>query len=283
MTLDAMLRTFHFQQYAMATLFEGLLVGEDIGHLRAVSQCLQAEIIRIEHLLSRHDPRAELARVNRKASQQRVKVERELFSFLNNCLYWYKKTEGFFDIGTLTSLPSKKPYGNLSQCLSLYPHTQQVAFHLDGFTLDAGGCGKGYALDRLALMLKEYGVDRYLIHGGRSSYYAQGTDVADNPWEIRLPIPFLPPKRPEIFPLAHAFSYSAAFYPNESASDIIDPHTGNTVREESSCAVWASTAMEAEVWSTALLAMKSSKGREFATQKAVDIKLAFFEPYMYES
>ena len=38
--------------------------------------------------------------------------------------------------------------------------------------VDLGGVGKGYAVDRMAEMLKEWSIDLRLIHGGFSSVLA---------------------------------------------------------------------------------------------------------------
>ena len=45
------MKTYHFQQHAMATLFEGWLVGDSLPYLRATANLLQSEILRVEQLL----------------------------------------------------------------------------------------------------------------------------------------------------------------------------------------------------------------------------------------
>ena len=42
----------------------------------------------------------------------------------------------------------------------------------DGVRIDLGGIGKGYAVDLMAELLEEWGLERALVHGGFSSALA---------------------------------------------------------------------------------------------------------------
>lgn len=283
-----MLKRFYFRQLSMATLFEGWLVGEDTDHLSAISQSLKAEILRVEHLLSRHDPRAELARINKEAPHKRVKIERELFRLLEDCVSWYHQTDGYFDIAVSTKKKSEGPDWRLPMDLLLYPKTTQISYQHPTMQLDLGGCGKGYALDQLVKILKAFKVEHFLLHGGKSSFYASGNTEEGKSWKIQLPRPStsvlnVSEEHMNSFPLEGGFSYSAVFHAREGNSDIIDPFSGNPLNQQLACAVWTPTAVEAEVWSTALLAMCHRKGTIFAKGKAGDRKVELIETQVYES
>src|SRR5690625_7079160 len=49
-----------------------------------------------------------------------------------------------------------------------------VRYETPGMQCDPGSLGKGYALDQVALLLKELGVEHALVHGGTSSVVAWG-------------------------------------------------------------------------------------------------------------
>ncbi len=270
-------KTLHFQQAAMATLFEGWLVGEDLGHLRAVSQVLQDEIIRLERLLSRHDPRAELARLNREAGEKALLIERELYEVLEDCLGWFQKTEGFFDIGICSQAPN---YRGLSAHLKLHAKSSQAYLSLSGLWLDLGGYGKGYALDKLGELLKTYGVDHFLLHGGKSSFLAKGNKGNGEPWEINTPIEVGNEQGFRPYSLVGGFSYSGLDAQNV---DIWEGTSSKLLTQPLACMVQAATALDAEVWSTALLAMGSQAGSSFIKDPSLDVEVSFLEPQVYES
>src|SRR5690625_7579639 len=55
---------------------------------------------------------------------------------------------------------------------------------------DPGSLGKGYALDQVALLLKELGVEHALVHGGTSSVVAWGKPPGEhNEWKVAVELP----------------------------------------------------------------------------------------------
>lgn len=264
-------KTLYFQQKAMATLFEGWLCGEDVSHLRSVAQLLQEEILRIELLLSRYDARAELARINREGAKGKVKVERELFEVLADCLSWQQKTAGYFDIGVQTKSPN---YPGLAKSLSLFPESSQVVFRLATLSLDLGGYGKGYALDMLETLLTLYGVENFLLHGGKSSFLARGKQGNGNAWQVQY---LDEGEYDQARSFVGGLSYSGTFNEKEKISDIIEIDTGQQLKQALACVVQANTALEAEVWSTALLSMGPDKGKAFAEKPPTDFQVKFIE------
>src|SRR4051794_36708007 len=83
---------------AMGTWFEAVLGGDDAEHLDAVASAVFAEIDRVERLLSRFDPRSEVARVNRDASARPVVIDHELLGVLLACRIAWQETAGAFDV-----------------------------------------------------------------------------------------------------------------------------------------------------------------------------------------
>lgn len=239
---------------AMACRFEAILAGDDPEHLGAVAAAALGEVARLESILSRHDPAAELARVNREATARAVTLSVPLFEAIEDCLRWHHLTSGSFDVGLPDSGGVAAP---LPDRLALDPGRRAVRFLDDRLAIDLGGYGKGLAIDRAGALVRSFGVASALLHGGTSSVLAIGRDPAGRPWPIDLRDPFdagAPPVD-RVGLADRGLSSSAAFAAGGGRSDLIDPATGRPLDEEIAVAVEAPTATAAEVLSTALLAM----------------------------
>lgn len=249
------LQTLHLRRPAMATVFELWVVGSDPEHLEAVGHAALDEVTRVERLLSRFDPAAEIARLNREAAEHPVRVDHELYSILEDCLRWRVETDGFFDLcaGSARAGAEGAP---LEEPVVLDPGARTVRFADERVRIDMGGYGKGYALDCMLSVLERFGVGDALMHGGTSSVLARGARAEGVPWRVGVRDPFAENSRHlEELPLeGGGFSYSAALR-DGAPSDIVDPHTGAPLPRQEAVIVLAPTAAEAEIYSTALLAM----------------------------
>jgi FAD:protein FMN transferase len=298
--------TVRCARLAMGTAFEFSLVGDDVEHLTAVGEAALDEVTRVERLLSRFDPASEVSRINREAASRPVRVDRELFSILMDCRTWFDSTDGYFDV--CATGESDSP--SIGRSVRLDPDARTIRFLDPTARLDFGGYGKGYALDAAAQVLDEFGVESAFLHGGTSSILARGRQEDGSPWRIGLHDPFetslvptVPrgnavfdaPRRPEgrgasgealprgawervekLDLIDLGVSSSAAFGPGNETSDLIDPIQGRTLDRQSACTVIAPTALEAEVLSTALLAM--GKGRASAFLGSIPrVRVAWIE------
>jgi thiamine biosynthesis lipoprotein len=242
----------------MATLFEAWLVGDDAEHLAAVGEAALDEVSRIERLLSRHDPAADLARVNREAAGGPVRIDRELFAILLDCRARFEQTDGYFDACTPLATGTHPGPPRFAEDVCLDEKVRTVAFVDPRTSLDLGGYGKGYALDAAGRILVEFGVRSALLHGGTSSILVRGHPEGDTAWPIGIRDPFGGEAGDEVaqIPLSDCcVSSSAALDPGSHLSDIIDPTSGRPLDRQAGCTVVAPTAVDAEVFSTALLAM----------------------------
>jgi thiamine biosynthesis lipoprotein len=246
----------------MATLFEVLAVGVDREHLEAVGEAALDEVQRIERLLSRHDQATEVSRINREAAGRPVRVDRELFAILADCRYLFGRTNGYFDICAI-GLPDSPRFG---EAVDLDAERMTVRFIDPKARLDFGGYGKGYALDAAGGVLEAFGVDSALIHGGTSSILIRGRREDGSAWRVGLRDPFGADASSEAARVELTdcgVSSSAAFDLGSQGSDIVNPLESRVVDRQSGCSVIASTALEAEVLSTALLAMGKARAATF--------------------
>ena len=91
-------------------------------------------------------------------------------------------TGGAFDISIGTGLPS----------LELDADDFLVRATTDGVQVDLGGIGKGYAVDLMAELLEEWGLQRALVHGGFSSVLALEPPAGRDGWPLTLSDPAAP-------------------------------------------------------------------------------------------
>ena len=265
-----MLYVLNFNHRAMGTMFESVLVGQDEDHLSEVASALWDEVDRIERLLSRFDPTSEVSRINRVAAQQPVLVDHEVFSILQTCESFWQRTNGYFDVTLGRGVPghSKSALQNSAfSPLLLDAEQRTLQFTSPDALLDLGGFGKGYVLDRLGMLLKEFRVTSALIHGGTSSVLALGEAPQGCAWPVGIRNPF--DGHSQLWQVGlsgRGLSCSEAIHANGEQSDIIDPHSRRHLDQQASCVVLAPTALEAEVLSTALLSMGKRHAIEYIEQ-----------------
>jgi thiamine biosynthesis lipoprotein len=184
----------------MACRFEILLDGADETHAAAAREALD-EADRLEAALSVFRETSELSRVNRTAAQGPVVVDADLFALLARCRELHARTAGAFDI---TSTPLSRCWGFLRREGRL-PSPEAIAaaralvgmsgvvfddasrtvrFARAGMELNLGSIGKGYALDRMAALMRGRGVGHALLSAGGSSAVAVGGRGAG--WTVDL-------------------------------------------------------------------------------------------------
>lgn len=224
---------------AMGSRFEVFLRGKDAEHLEAVAIAVTEEFVRLDNALSRFDPRSEIARINREAGSNPVKVDRELFALLDKCERARRLTKGYFDVARAASLAL-----NEERCTVQFMNAEGK--------IDLGGVGKGYALDCGREIMLRYGVTSGLLQGGTSSVLAVGEDA----WPIDIRHPQTPDVVAGRIELTdRGFSCSAVRHVAQQQSDVANPLTGEFLTGNDVCVVLTKDAANAEIFSTAFLAM----------------------------
>lgn len=247
------------QRRAMATEFAIWLVGDDEEQLTAIGEAALDEVQRVESVLSRFDPTAELARFNRHAatSDKPMKLSVELFEVLKTLLRWYHATNGHFDIGW-----SRDREEVLENVVKLDSETRTASSPAGDPQLDLGGFGKGYALDCAAKIVRRFEVRSALLHGGTSSVLAIGSDKGGDSWRVGLRDPGA--ESPDhscgdVRLRDNALSSSA-----QVAKGMIDAPSGpHDFVLAQAVSVVSPFAADAEVYSTALLGMGKDQAKDY--------------------
>jgi FAD:protein FMN transferase len=270
----------HYQQHcqAMGTRFELFLTGHghDREHLEAVASAVLDEIRRLDGVLSRFDPRSEIARINREAALRPVRVEREVFGLLESCEAARRLTGGYFDVTA--------SHKGAAPALRLDAEYCTVRFTEPDVLIDLGAIGKGYSLDRAREIMLRFGVTCALLNGGTSSVLAIGKPAGTDGWPVAVRHPLMYPMylgepMAQLKLADRGLSCSAVRHRDQEQSDLVNPLTGELLVGDAVCLVLAEGATEAEVLSTALLAMGRERAIAYlAERRDAGVETGWYEP-----
>jgi thiamine biosynthesis lipoprotein len=248
------------------------MYGRDQGVMQAAAEGALEEARRIDRMLSNYRPESELSRVNEQAADQPVKISQELFDLLTACVEYSRASQGAFDI---TVAPLMKVWGfykdsgrlpgraevraALGQIgyrnIELNPASRTVRFVRRGVSLDPGGIGKGYAVDKMVAILRKRGIACALVSGGGSSIYGMGAPP-DSPkgWYVRVRDPKDEKKTAaEVYlrdeSISTSGNYEKFFWAGGKLySHIMDPRTGFPAEGMLAVSVVAPKTLDSEVW-----------------------------------
>lgn len=241
-----------FAHDAMACTFELLLPGCDAAYARRVARAAFDEVDRTEQLLSRFIPHSDVARINRLAAGQSVRVSLETAECLQLAAQAHTLTGGAFDIA-YRSRRRLDSGGSVPSPLVLDPATHAVGVQVAGIDLDLGGIGKGYALDRVVAVLHDWGLPAALVHAGQSTVYALGTPPAHTAWHVNLRNPEQPDRTVDRVALHDAALAGSG--QTLHGRHIRDPRTGQPPATVNEAWAGAPTAALADALSTAFSVM----------------------------
>ena len=256
---------------AMGGTFSIVAYGPDAMVLRSATEAAAEEARRLDQAMSNYLASSEWNEINRDASRLPVRVSEEMFDLIAACTGYSRASEGAFDItvGPLMQVWGfYKGSGHLPhraevrtalarigyQNIELDRHAHTVRFLRNGMNIDPGGIGKGYAVDRLAAILKEYGIKSALISAARSSIYALGTPPGEPGWRAHIRDPRDGSKvATEVLLRDESMSTSGnyeKFFMAEGKlySHIMDPRTGFPAQGMIQVSVVTPRCIDSEAW-----------------------------------
>ena len=312
-------QTVTVARHAMATRFEIVLHGRDAVRLRAAGEEALDEIERLDAQLSLYRPTSEIAHLNRAAAAGPVRVSPEVMRLLRHARQLSAETDGAFDItvaplmrcwgfiGGTGKVPGKRALAAARarvgmNLVELNEREFTVRFAREGVMLDLGAIGKGYALERAALLLREAGVTSALLHGGTSTVCALGAPPGQRAWKVAIQHPLnaecgmrnaelevsaasrrlpaagsAPPVIPRVLATVElrdeALSVSAVWgkafvAKGQVLGHVLDPRTGAPAAGAVLAAVVLPSATETDALSTALLTVGTAGHRHIARLRA---------------
>jgi thiamine biosynthesis lipoprotein len=170
------------------------------AHAEGIARRAEAEALRIEHAFSRFRPDSLLSRINAAAGKAPVAADKETLALVGSALDLARLTRGFDPtVGVLARawdfrqgrVPSA---GELRELLARVGWERvrvlPGALFLEGpgMELDLGGVGKEYAVDRVAELLRQEGVDSGLVNFA-GDVRTLGRRGDGRPWSVGIQDP----------------------------------------------------------------------------------------------
>jgi len=258
-----------FSHEAMATTYEVIIVHDDTTYSRQAATAAFNEVDRLEAELSRFIENSDVARINNLPANKPLRLGLDTLECLKISNRLYNETNGAFDItiGQLLSFwrnedgtsrtPSQEELELARQhtgmhLLKLDEDELTVELMSGGVQIDLGGVGKGYAVDKMAELLREWSINIALISGGYSSVLALDAPANVKGWPLSLSNPS---NRRQI--LSRPFLDNRAISGSgiRKGPHIIDPRSMQPVSNKH--AAWSSApdAATADALSTAFMIM----------------------------
>ena len=206
-----------FSHEAMNTVFEVHAASDDARYAAEAAQAAFALVDRLEGELSRFRHNSDITRINHLTAGESARVGEAALECLLIARHVYDLTDGAFDIAIGTGLPS----------LEIDADAFEVRATADGVRLDLGGIGKGYAVDLVAELLEEWGLERAFVHGGFSSAVALEPPAASDGWPLTLSDPREPSR---VFCRLSMRQAALSASGVRKGDHILDPRTGAPVR-----------------------------------------------------
>ncbi|MHC4168861.1 MAG: FAD:protein FMN transferase [Planctomycetota bacterium] len=258
-----------FSHEAMATTFELLVVHDDERYARQAATAAFDEVDRLERELSRYVENSDVARINNLPVGKPLLLGLETFECLKISARVYAETDGAFDItiGSVLQCWRRKdgtPRTPSAEELDLARRrTGTDLLHLDEdehtvelsaspVLVDLGGVGKGFAVDRVAELLRDWSIETALISGGYSSVLALDAPPGTNGWPLTLSNPA---DRSEILARPHLRRGALSGSGVRKGDHIINPRTGRPASGKLAAWSGAPDAASADALSTAFMIM----------------------------
>lgn len=252
---------------AMATSFRIRIADVSEKQARQAAAAAWADLARLEGLLSRYIESSDVTRLNRAPPGEPVRINADTLQCLELALQLADRTMNAFNplLGAWTG--GRPPVPSSEERPAATRGTPRLTLNGSDFTatrtddqvlLDLGGIGKGFALDAIGSLLREWDVPAACIDAGGSTALAFGRPERAPPWLARIG------EKP--VPLQNAAVAGSGT--TVKGDHIVDGRTGRDLRHHHHCRVWstAATATEADALSTAFFVLAPEDIREVCTR-----------------
>ena len=242
----------------------------------------EAEIKRIEAIISSWIPTSQTGIINKMAGIAAVHVDQELYALISRSNKISELTSGAFDIsGTLaryywnfnndknenlsrekvSKLRSLIGYKNIK----IDPSQRTVFLKKKGMKIGFGGIGKGYAATKAKLIMKENGIQSGLINAS-GDLICWGCPPLKSEWVVKIPNPKTRKASLMHFTLPYGAIVTSGNHEHftiidgKKHSHIVDPRTGYPVSHIQQVTVVSPDPEFADAMATALSALSIDEG-----------------------
>ena len=233
-----------FNHRAMATHIEARIADQQRTYAAQAAQAAFDLLDKLESHLSRFRPNSDIALAAHLAPGEKMRLSEPAFACLQIAKRIEAVTRGAFSISAaaLQTQPSLPQWTLLPAELSIQCQNGQLQF-------DLGAIGKGFALDRMAELLRSWDCPSFLLVAGGSSILA-GDAPNDSPgWSCGLG----DDNAPQRFFLTHTSLSGSGLA--VKGNHILDPRTGQPALRQHRAWALADTAAESDALSTACMVL----------------------------
>lgn len=283
----------------MGTTYSVKFIAPKGYDLMSLKKATDSRLKEINLAMSTYIPISEISQVNKAKAGEAKKISSDFSKVLVHALELAKKTDGVFDptIGPLVNLWGFGPDGQRKvpatekieearkavgyKKVKFNIESSEVIKENDKTYIDLSASAKGFGVDEVLTLLKSRGLQNAMVEIG-GEVRTSGRSLT-RPWKIGVESPnpddleqkIMKVVKIENFALATSGDYRNFFKSNgKRYSHTINYKTGKPVENTlASVSVISDTCMDADAVATALMAMGSEKGYQFAVKN--DIK-AFF-------
>ena len=264
----------------LGTLVTVKLYGDE-AVVRPHLEAAYAAIARVDSSMSSYRADSALRRLEQQARLAPTRGPPGLIAVLVRSQHFAALTNGAFDctMGALTSLwnfpaavtpPAPGQIDSARalvgyEALEVAAQPQTVRIHRAGLRLDLGAAAKGYAVDRAVAAMRALDVEAGVIEAGGDIRY-WGAKPDGRPWLFgvqhpRSPAQYIAVEDLGLAAIATSGDYEQYFdWEGERYHHLLNPKTGHPARASISATVWAATALDADIVSTAVFVLGPDQG-----------------------
>jgi thiamine biosynthesis lipoprotein len=279
-----------FAGRTMGTEYHITVIGGAFQHWTQLEKNVATRLVEINQAMSTYIESSEISRLN--AADPRgtctpIPVSAEMMAVLQAANRIYRWSEGAWDatVGPLVSLwgfgknPGLREIPSQDEVRQLLPRVgfgyirilgpDRICKARPGLTLDLASIAKGYAVDRVAGLIKDAGFDDFLVEIG-GEVYAAGKRIDGSPWRVGISWPDKNHPPDELYQALEITGMALAtsgdyrnFFEVDGVifSHVLDPRTGYPVRNGVvSTSVMAGNCTIADGLATALMVMGAEAG-----------------------
>jgi FAD:protein FMN transferase len=246
-----------FNHHAMATHFQLRVAGQEKKYAAQTAQAAFALVDQLESLLSRFRANSEISQIAQLAPGEILRLAEPVFACLEIAQRMESATNGAFSVtaAALKTQPGKPQWTLMKEQFSILCESGRLEF-------DLGAIGKGFALDRMTEVLRDWDCQAYLLVAGGSSILAGGPPTAAAGWSCGLG----DDNSPQRYNLENV-SLSGSGVAIQGAH-ILDPRTGAPAALRNRVWAIADTAAESDALSTACMILNESEIRDVLASNA---------------
>ena len=237
-----------FNHRAMATNFQVRIAGEEETYAAQAAQAALALADNLESKLSRFRANSEISEIAQLAVGEALRLTEPVFACLRLAQKMEIATRGAFSVtaAALKTQPTKPLWSLVENEFSIRCDSGRLEF-------DLGAIGKGFALDRMAEVLREWSCPAFLLIAGGSSILTGEAPPEMTGWSCGLGDDHSPHR----YSLKHCSLSGSGLA--VKGKHILDPRTGSQSALRNR--VWAltETAAESDALSTAGMILRESE------------------------